>query len=381
MSIYYPLALPTVPVDPPMRSLLIGAESQVAVSRSPFSYSEQVYCWPGQRWTAQIEVPRLTRADAGVWQAWIASLNGAEGTFLMGDPLATLRGAGGGTPAVSGQVTTATQSLPTKGWPNTTAILKAGDYLQIGTGLGARLHMVLEDVSSDGSGNATVSIWPAFRAPAASTTEKLTDGGFETWTSATNLTNWTENVSSYGSVNREASVIDAGTYAARIDVTTSTQFMDLSQTGKTLVPGTWVYAQGRQRADAAKTNGTRVILRNTTRSLDVDGSTGRWGATSSGNLISGNLTTSYATVSGWAYVPRTFASTDAYSFLIASNYLASGTSIYSDAFTLLSGATDGLPITTSSPKGVWRLAGNADPWQARLNFYEGFTLTCVEAFT
>ena len=37
--------------------------------------------------------------------------------------------------------------------------LLSGDYLQIGY----RLHMCCENVNSDSSGNATISIWPSLR--------------------------------------------------------------------------------------------------------------------------------------------------------------------------------------------------------------------------
>lgn len=38
--------------------------------------------------------------------------------------------------------------------------LKAGDYIQLGTGGDARLFMVTDDVDSNGSGEATINIWP-----------------------------------------------------------------------------------------------------------------------------------------------------------------------------------------------------------------------------
>ena len=41
--------------------------------------------------------------------------------------------------------------------------IKAGDYIQLGTGLTSRLHKNLIDVTADGSDEAILDIWPALR--------------------------------------------------------------------------------------------------------------------------------------------------------------------------------------------------------------------------
>jgi hypothetical protein len=69
-----------------------------------------------------------------------------------------------GTPVINGASQTGSE-LITDGWTaDTTGILKAGDYIQLGTGSTARLYKVLDDVDSDGSGNATFDIWPNLRS-------------------------------------------------------------------------------------------------------------------------------------------------------------------------------------------------------------------------
>ncbi|HEV2324564.1 MAG TPA: carbohydrate binding domain-containing protein [Terracidiphilus sp.] len=62
--------------------------------------------------------------------------------------------------------TSGTQNLPmttalyTKGWPaSVSALMLPGDQFQVGY----RLHRVCEQVNSDGSGNATISVWPSLR--------------------------------------------------------------------------------------------------------------------------------------------------------------------------------------------------------------------------
>ena len=50
-----------------------------------------------------------------------------------------------------------------------TGWLLSGDYIQIGTGSSATLHMVLQDVDTDGSGNAAVEVWPHVRGTRSGT--------------------------------------------------------------------------------------------------------------------------------------------------------------------------------------------------------------------
>lgn len=58
--------------------------------------------------------------------------------------------------------------LITDGWlASQTNIMSAGDWLQIGTGSGARLHKVLQGANSNASGEATLLLWPKLRASPA----------------------------------------------------------------------------------------------------------------------------------------------------------------------------------------------------------------------
>lgn len=38
-----------------------------------------------------------------------------------------------------------------------------GDYFSLGSGTAARLYKIVNDVNSDGSGNATLDFWPRLR--------------------------------------------------------------------------------------------------------------------------------------------------------------------------------------------------------------------------
>lgn len=158
MAITYPLTLPTSP-KPASMSMFSGA--MVGVTESPYTGEQQVQAYDGQFWGFEFSYPSMGRADFAAFQAFLLKLNGREGTFLAGDPSGlTPQGVATGTPLVNGAGQTG-NDLITDGWTiSTTDIMKAGDYIQLGTGATASLHKVLEDVNSDGSGNATLSVWP-----------------------------------------------------------------------------------------------------------------------------------------------------------------------------------------------------------------------------
>lgn len=157
MSISYPLACPAFKSQ---SRIVISSNSSVTFSRSPFSYIGQVQKFSGQLWIADVTLPPMGRSDAEPWISFLLKLNGQEGTFLLGDQSATApRGAATGTPLVKGASQTG-QSLITDGWTNSiTGILKAGDWIQIGQ----RLYKVLNDANSNGSGEATLDIFPRLR--------------------------------------------------------------------------------------------------------------------------------------------------------------------------------------------------------------------------
>ena len=144
----------------PPRRIAFSAYNTIGVSRSPFTLQTQIQEYSGQLWLAEITLPPMEREFAEIWISWLLQLSGSKGTFYLGDPLGkTPRGSAAGSPQVNGAGQTG-QVIQSKGWAaSITGILKAGDYLQIGT----RLHKVLRDTNSDGSGLATIDIWPRLR--------------------------------------------------------------------------------------------------------------------------------------------------------------------------------------------------------------------------
>lgn len=162
MAISFPLSLPTVkcPMTVEMRAI-----NAVAIDQSPFSFDQTVHHWGGEMWQADITLPPMDRADAEQWNAFLTSLRGQYGTFLMGDPRGkTARG-----------TATAATITGTLGSSSVTVVmtgtLLAGDYIQLGTGLDATLHKVL----ADQSGNGTLEIWPALRKARTSVSATIAD--------------------------------------------------------------------------------------------------------------------------------------------------------------------------------------------------------------
>ena len=160
--ITYPLVVPSMTE---IRSLTLRRRVVAAASQSPFTFARQVYLWPGDRWEAEVSLVPMKRARFDAWNAFLLSLDGPVGTFLMGDPQAPLpRGSAAtnaGAPLVNGGAQVG-EDLVVDGLPaGAVNYLRAGDKVQIN----GRLHMITTDVSANGSGMATFNLRPRLRTP------------------------------------------------------------------------------------------------------------------------------------------------------------------------------------------------------------------------
>lgn len=150
MTISYPVSIPT---SIGMNQISLYAENVDALSQSPFTFSSQVIKHPGERWRASVVVAPCKKDKAEPWVAFLLSLSGRVGTFYMGDPNMT---------SPQGTVTSLTVTGTAFSGSVTatmTGTLKAGDYIQIGTGADSTLHKVLVDKTNSG----TLEIWPRLR--------------------------------------------------------------------------------------------------------------------------------------------------------------------------------------------------------------------------
>ena len=162
MAISYPLSLPTTPG---FQKTKLTASNIVGLSRSPFTGQQEVYQWAGEGWLADVSLPPMKRSQAEAWVTMLTALRGQLGTVYIGDDQATApQGVATGTPLVHGAQTAMSNTLATKGWTHgVSQILKAGDYVQVGTGTQQRIYKVLTDANSDSSGFATLDIFPTLR--------------------------------------------------------------------------------------------------------------------------------------------------------------------------------------------------------------------------
>jgi hypothetical protein len=190
MALSYPLATPTTIG---IESIELRAVNAVAVSQSPFTYKQQVISHGGQKWEASVNIPSVHRDKAAEWKAMLVGLKGQAGTFLLGDPdYATPQG------TVSSCVLTGDAGEDSADVVMT-GTLKAGDYIQLGSGSGAKLHQVLLDQDGDG----TIQIWPSLRSTYSSATVTFNSpkGVFRL---ATNMTSWSINNASIYGISFEA---------------------------------------------------------------------------------------------------------------------------------------------------------------------------------
>jgi len=190
MALSYPLNTPTTIG---IESIELRAVNAVAVSQSPFTYKQQVISHGGQKWEASVTIPSVHRDKAAEWKALLVGLKGQVGTFLLGDPdYATPQGTVSSC-TLTGNAGDESVSVVMTG------TLKAGDYIQLGSGSSAKLHQVLLD--QDGDGN--LEIWPSLRSDYAGATVVFNNpkGVFRL---SNNVTSWSINNASIYGISFEA---------------------------------------------------------------------------------------------------------------------------------------------------------------------------------
>lgn len=158
----YPLSMPTSPsnfVTSDWRIL-----RSVAYTQSPFTYGQQVSEFQGAVWTTTVTLPPMNRTDAGAWQSFFMQLHGIKGTFLLGDPDGkTIQGSASTVISVNGDHSIGAYDISVDGCTASSTEFKQGDYVQFGSGSTSKLHMIVTDVTSDASGNATLPIEPPLK--------------------------------------------------------------------------------------------------------------------------------------------------------------------------------------------------------------------------
>lgn len=190
----------TMPTSPRIQSVVFRMASRNAISTSPFTFQQQVIAHQGQRWEVDVSLPPMRREQAALWLSWLAKLDGTLNTFNIGDPMnASPQGSAGGTPLVAGASQTGASINIDGCTTSQTGWLKAGDYIQIGAAEDARLYMVTDDVDTNGSGQATVNIWPQIRTAPSDNASVIVSNTVGTFRLASDASTWSfDNAKTYG---------------------------------------------------------------------------------------------------------------------------------------------------------------------------------------
>ena len=188
----YPITLPVIAGIGPQHQKL-DLKNVCGEVVSPFTLSEQEQLWPGEMWYAEIDLPPMTVAQAEQWISALSMLYGKYGTFLMGDwNRPTPQGAMSGSPVVNGSNATGSNFLNIRGAADSVSDWAvAGDYIQVKTSTGLqRLHKILQNASTNSSGDATLAIRPQIREALSDGTAIITQNCAGTWRLMQNSQPW-----------------------------------------------------------------------------------------------------------------------------------------------------------------------------------------------
>ena len=146
------------PTSPKIASINISSLQPTLISRT-ISGRKQARQIGGQLWRMSCNFAPLTRAQFSPILAFIISQRGAYDTFTIAPNVhKDTQGVASGSAIVNGASQTG-RTVVTDNWANSSAVMKAGDFIKFGGH--SKVYMVTGDVTSDGSGNASISIEPA----------------------------------------------------------------------------------------------------------------------------------------------------------------------------------------------------------------------------
>lgn len=146
----------TYPTNPVPRRLDVSSVQPTFVSTA-HALNRQSRTRNAQAWSFRLQYPRTAWSDLAPLVAFLQAQRGRYDTFAFALPLMYANGAGGGTPLAVGATSTG-GSVDTNGWPNTTTVLKAGDFIKWANH--SKIYMVTADATTNGSGEVTVEHQP-----------------------------------------------------------------------------------------------------------------------------------------------------------------------------------------------------------------------------
>jgi len=156
----------TFPASPVASSASISSQQNTIVSTTT-SGRRQARQIDGQRFRMTISFPPMTRAEFSPINAFIIKQRSQLETFTYSPPtISTPLGVASGVIRVNGAILAGVTSVAIDGMANSTSgVFKEGDYFRI-TGQN-KVYMVMADVSSNGSGQGTLTFEPPLRTNVA----------------------------------------------------------------------------------------------------------------------------------------------------------------------------------------------------------------------
>ena len=164
MAIVYPLDVPLQEFS----EVDVESVDINSLQTATFTGKERVQEFEGDYWVVNIRYRNLDQTLGRQMSAFIRSLRGSLGTFIVRFPGYTVpRGRAAGqpvSPLVDGNGQAGKRELKIKGAsPDIEEWLLAGDIIQVGPPSRPHWHEVLTDVNTDGTGKATIDVWPSIR--------------------------------------------------------------------------------------------------------------------------------------------------------------------------------------------------------------------------
>jgi|9_EtaG_2_1085328.scaffolds.fasta_scaffold03189_2 hypothetical protein len=148
-----------IDIDLPPNAATITLLNNAQVFSSKLSGTSQYTDYPGSRWAVSVSWFNRTNAEGRRLFAKMNALNGPINVLKLPIPDIAQKGTAAGSGKVDGAGQQGT-TLVTDGWtPNQTNLLETGDWIEVNQ----QAFMIASDVSSDSSGNATITITPAIR--------------------------------------------------------------------------------------------------------------------------------------------------------------------------------------------------------------------------
>lgn len=147
----------TFPTSPAFNSLNISSEQKTITSTTDSGkmFTTQV---DGQRWKMTASFPPMTRADFMPIYAFIVKQRSQKESFSLIPPVVgNARGTETGTVLVNGSHSAGDTTIDIDGMNGN---FKAGEFIKFSAN---KVYMILEDVSADSNGEATITIEPPLR--------------------------------------------------------------------------------------------------------------------------------------------------------------------------------------------------------------------------